>query len=62
MAYCILAFMIITVLPLLNAYNMTNDLIEEERQLMLCIDWKIENKSCSQIYGGIDGQNGEPLK
>ena len=43
-------------------YNMTDDLIEEERQLMLCINWKIENKSCSQIYGGIDGANGEPIK
>ena len=43
-------------------FNITEQLIEEERQLMLCIDWKIENKSCGQIYGGIDGDNGEPQR
>ena len=41
-------------------FEMTEDLIEEERMLTLCIEWKIENNACGQIYGGIDGSNGEP--
>ena len=43
-------------------FNMTDDLMEEERQLMLCIEWHIQNPKCSMLVGSIDNSNGEPEK
>ena len=45
-----------------EAFNMTDELIEEERKLMLCIEWHIQNPECSMLVGSIDNSNGEPIK
>ena len=59
--YCILAYMIITVLPLLDAFKMSKDLQKKSKILELCIAWNIENPVCSEIYGNIENSNGEPI-
>ena len=56
-----IVYMLVT-LGLAQGFEMTPELIKEEIQLELCINWKIENDTCSMIYAGIDGSNGEPLK
>ena len=43
-------------------YELTEQDIQEGTILQLFIEWKIENTVCSEIYGGIDGSNGEPQK
>ena len=60
--YAFVVYIILSLLPFTNGYNLTEEDIKEERLLQTCIQLQITSPGCSEIWGGINTDNGEPQK